>query len=918
MLHGRDQERQVLVDLVEGARAGRAGALVVHGEPGVGKSALLGDLLAGLGDDVQVLRTQCVESEAPLPFAALHRLLRPLGPVLENLPAPQARALGVAFGLVEGEQVEPFLVALATLSALTEAAEEAPVLCVVDDAHWLDETSADALLFATRRLEADRVAMLFAARDGDARSFVADGVPRLGLSGLDDAAVRALLADAAPVPVAPEVADRLLELTGGNPLALLELPAGLTREQLDGTAPLVPHRMSAGRVGEVFAGRYEQLPPEARTFVLVASIDDTGQLAVVQAAAGALGAGPEAAAEAARRSGLVAVVDGRVEMRHPLVRSAVHQAAGAGERERVHLALADVLGAAGDADRRTWHRAAVASVVDAAVPELAADLDGVGARAERRGAYVAAADAYERAVQLRTDDELAARRLFDAARNAWACGHTARAGDLLARARPRAADPLLLADVDRLRGRVEVTVGSAPTAHRIFIDAAREVAAHDQVRALEMAVAAAIAQGHGAGSGASLDPAVIDVRPAPDDPPRVACLKRMLVSTTLDLGDAVAPAIEELHAAQAIGRTITDLDVLGNLGNAALHLGDDASHREFYLLMLTTARARGDAMAVLYALQRLAFSQLLAGHWAELRSSSEEAVSLSLSVGQRALSAAPKAWLLLLSALQGSDRYDDQLAELEALVAAYPPPGILAHPIEHVVRWARAVRAAGGADPVDALHHFSRIELPTLARMVAQDRVDAAVRAGDVERARSWVEDVEGFAGRADWAWAHAAAAFGRARLAEADDAVGPDEVVAAFEASLDHHERARRPYDQARARLAYGEFLRRSQRRVDARVQLRAALNVFEDLGAGPLAERAAQELRATGETARKRDPSTLVQLTPMELKVAELVRQGLSNKEVAGEIWVSPRTVAFHLRNVFAKTGITSRGQLAQLDLA
>ncbi len=913
VLHGRDRERALLTALIDDARGGRAGAIVVHGEPGVGKSSLLREVLAQ-ASEIRVLRTQGMESESPLAFAALQRLLRPVVGVLDRLPMPQARALRVAFGLDEGDQVEPFLVAVATLSILTEAAEERPVVCVVDDAHWLDEASADALLFAVRRLEADRVAVLFAARDGDSRVFAPEGISSITLPGLDDAAVRALLSEVAHGGVAPEVVDRLRAETGGNPLALTELPTALTRDQLEGTAPLPAHLMLTGGVGKVFLARCKRLPARAQTLMLVAVTDDTGNLAVVQRAAAALGAGQDAM-EAAERSGLITVTGDRIEMRHPLVRSAIYPSAGVAARERAHLALADALGWAGDADRQTWHRAAVAGSRDDALVDA---LDEVGARAERRGGYLAAADAYERSALLSVSDPHTARRLFDAARNAWACGHTVRASELVTRARERADDPLLLADIDRLRGRIQVNVGSAPDAHRIFTQAAQAVAAHDQVRALEMAVAAAVAQGHGVSSGAVLDPAVIHVDPSPLDTPRSACLKQLLISTRSSLAGDLRLAIGQLHLAQETGRTLTDLDVLGNLGNAALHVGDDESHHAFYTLMLSTAREAGDAMSVLYALQRLAFSQLLSGKWVELRSSSEEAVALSLSIGQRALSAAPHAWLVLLSALKGREDYDDRLAQVEALVESHPPPGILAHPIQHSIRWAKAVHAAMGAEPAVAEHHFAHMELPTLTMMVAQDRVDAAVRAGDLVQSRTWVRDVEDFAARTDWPWAHAAAAFGQARIAEVDDSAGTDEIVAAFEAALTHHARAERPYDRARTQLAYGEFLRRTQRRVDARSQLRAALSTFEDLDAEPLVARATQELRATGETARKRDPSTLVKLTPMELKVAELVSQGLSNKDVAAQIWVSPRTVAFHLRNVFAKVNVTSRGQLSQLNLS
>ncbi|MDX6300643.1 MAG: hypothetical protein QOF53_1857 [Nocardioidaceae bacterium] len=920
VLHGREVELAHLFALIDRARHGTAGSVVVHGEPGVGKSALLAEILSTVAD-ARVLRTQGLESESPLAFAALHRLLLPILDLVERLPEPQAHALGVAFGQKLGK-VEPFLVAVATLSMLTEAAEEQPLVCVVDDAHWLDAASTDALLFATRRLEADRVAMMFATRDTDDRTFNPEGIASLRLQGLDAASVRALLAEIAAVGVTAEVSDWLLAETGGNPLALVELPTGLSAEQLGGTAPLPSQLALTASVERVFLDRSRRLNTAAQTLMLVAAADDTGQLATVCRAAEALGAGRDAVVEA-ERSGLLVISGDSVTVRHPLVRSAVYQAAGL-ERRDVHLALADALGSLGETDRATWHRAAAADAPD---QDLSTALDDVGARAERRGGYRAAADAYERAAALTTDSLAKARRQLAAARNAWASGQTPRSSRLLSAAREHAEDPLLLADIDRLRGRIAVNLGSAADAHRIFTQAAEQVAVHEPVRALEMAVAAAVARSHGIDSGARLAADTIDVGLSPQDTPRTRCLKHLLVSTRHDIAGDRASAFDELHAAQAVAlgsaNTLADLDLLGNLANAALHLGDDASHRRFYALMLSSARENGDGMAVLYALQRVPFSHYVGGQWAALRNSSEEAVTLGLSVGQPAATAASLAWLTLLAALEGRPDYDERLASLEALVSAHPPVGILAQPVNDLTRWAKGVRALLLGDANGALHQFRQmaaaslpLQLPALMLMSAQDRIDAAVRSDDRSQALAWVDDLEAFAAGTGLPWAQAAATFGRAMTSE-PQAGQVSRVGELFEASLAHHAAADRPYDRAKVQLTYGEHLRRNQQRVDARRHLRAALDTFEDLHAEPLVERAGQELRASGETARKRDPSTALHLTPMELKVAELVSKGLSNKDVAAQCWVSPRTVAFHLRNVFTKTGVTSRGELAQLPL-
>jgi DNA-binding CsgD family transcriptional regulator len=836
----------------------------------------------------------------------------------EQLPTPQARALRVAFGEEDGPSVEPFLVAVATLSMLTTAAEESTLLCVVDDAHWLDAASADALLFAARRLEADRVAVVLAARETGDRTFAPEGIPSLVLSGLDAVAVRALLAENAAVVVSAEVADRLLAETGGNPLALVELPTGLSDAQLAGAAALPPTLVLTARVERVFLDRWRRLTEPAQKLMLVAVADDTGQLATVQRAAAALGAGSPALTEA-ERSGLLHVSGDSVTVRHPLVRSAIYQAATVLERRDVHRALADALGSLEDPDRATWHRAAS---VDGPDEALAAALDDVGMRAERRGGYRAAADAHGRAAALAVDPRARTPRLFAAARNAWSSGQTTRASALLSSAREGTDDPLLLADIDRLRGRIAVNVGSAADAHRIFIHAAERVAAHDPVRALEMAVAVAVAHSHGIDSGASLAEDLIDLEASPQDTPRTRCLKELLGSTRHDIRGDRAAALRKLHLAMetAVGApdTLGDLDLLGNLGNAALHLGDDESHRRFYGLMLSTAREKGDGMSVLYALQRLAFSQYVGGQWAALRSSCEEAVALGLSVGQSALTAAPQAWLTLLAALQGRPDYGERLAALEELLVARPPVGILAQPVVDLGRMGKGIQALLAGDATGALHQLRQMQQPVLTQMAAEDRIVAAVRGDGREEAATWVADLDAFAGGTELSWAEAAADFGRALLSEHGDSGDSRRTRELYDSSLAHHAAADRPYQRARVELAYGEFLRRGQRRVDARTHLRTALEILGDLHAVPLADRAGEELRASGETVRKRNPSTLVQLTPMELKVAQLVASGLSNKDVAAQIWVSPRTVAFHLRNVFAKAGVSSRGELTQLELS
>ncbi|HWL35519.1 MAG TPA: AAA family ATPase [Frankiaceae bacterium] len=904
MLHGREAERARLSALVQEAGQGTAGALVVYGEAGAGKSALLADAVAH-ARGVRVLATQGLESEAPLAFAALHRLLRPVLGSIETLPAPQARALRVAFGDEEGPRVDPFLVALATLGLLTDAAEDVPVLCVVDDAHWLDTASADALLFAARRVHADRIALLFAARRDDPGRFAAEGIPSLELGGLDAAAARTLIAETSGGSVGDDVADRLTEGTGGNPLALVELPGTLTPEQLAGTAPLPPTLHLTAHVEQVFLDRCRRLPAPVQTFVLVAAADDSGQVATVRRAAGLLGI-PDDALRAAEEAGLLEVDGGTVRVRHPLVRTAVYQGATSDERRAAHAALARSLDDAGDADRRAWH---LAGAVDGPDEDVAVALERAAVRAERGGGFAAAAAAYERATELTPSAAGRGPRAFAAARAAWAGGELARARAMAEQARESSDDPRLLADVDRLAGRIEVSVGSAARAERMFSRAARAVAGHDLNRALELAVAAQMLRTYDteAAAGATAEPLPAHLTaPDDDDDPRTRCLKSLLAATA---AAEAGIAAESLRAAVDASEQVHDPDVLGNVGNASLLLGSDEGLRRCYVRVLADARDRGAAMAILYTLPRLGYAHLLGGEWTRLREAANEALDLSASTGQRPLVAMPLAWLTLLASLQGLPEHDDLRARLDAATDQHL--GVLTDPVHDLSLWAAGIRAGHDGDADGAVHHLSGLRLTATTRIATLDRVDAAVHAGDLDLARSWVGEAVDFAERTGWPWALGAARYGEAALAD------PGDAPKLYESALQHYQDADRPYDLARAHLAYGEHLRRAQRRVDARPHLRRALSHFDDLRAEPARARAAQELRASGETARKRDPSTAFTLTPMEMQVAQLVAQGLSNKAVAAQCWISPRTVAFHLRNCFAKTGVTTRGELARLQL-
>ena len=906
MLVGRVGELAALAEVIDAARQGAAGSLVVRGEPGVGKSALL-EQLALTTPRATVLRTQGLEVEAPLAFAALHQLLRPVLSWRDGLPAPQARALRVAFGEEDGPAVEPFLMGIATLGLLTAAAEERLVVCLVDDAHWLDDATADALLFCTRRIDADRVAVVFTVRDGVASRLDSHGLPELVVTGLPAGDARELLDRGLGGLPDDEIADRLIAEAGGNPLALLELPRALSAAQLEGAAPLPAQLRLTERVEGVFLDRVRRLPPAVQSLLLLVATDDTGDLAVLRAAATHFGLPPDTL-NAATGSRLLVTERDAMTLRHPLVRSAVYQAATDDDRRQAHAALAAGLEALGHRDRAAWQRAAATVQPD---PSVVAALELVGQRAQRRGAHTSARAAFERAAALCADPGRRAALTLAAARSAWAGGETTQARGLLADVVGIATDPTLIADLARLRGHIEVNLGSPDLAHRIFVDAASEVLTSDPQRALEMATLAAIMRTYGADSGTRLPGVDLLSVAAPDDAPRTGCLRQMLVSMTRTADRDWRGAGDALAAAIALGDQVDDREILWNLGNCALQLGDDGAQWRFYSVALSRAREAGAVTAVVYALQRLCFSHFLAGDVLALRSSAEEALSLGLTLHQPAMTTPPLAWLTLLAALRGSDEYDDLLRQVEDGVTR-APLGILADPVHDLLRWAKGTHAAAVGDLTGAAHHLTRFRLPALARMATVHRIDAAIRADEPAAAADAVGELADFADATGRRWALAAVAYGRAAM---HGTTSDAEVL--FLEALAHQRSARRPLDEARMHLAYGEWLRRAQRRVDARIHLRHALETFQDVRAEPLVQRATQELRASGETARKRDPSTLVKLTPMELKVAQLASSGLSNKDVAAQVWVSPRTVAFHLRNIFTKAGITSRGELAHLDL-
>jgi DNA-binding CsgD family transcriptional regulator len=918
VLAGRELERAAITALLDTARRGNGGALVVRGVAGSGKSTLLASVVAD-ATDLTVLRTSGVESESPLAFAALQRLLWPLRTRIDGLPDPQQAALRAALGEATGEG-DRFLAFLGALSLLADAADDTPVLAVVDDAHWLDDASAAALLFAARRLQAERVALVFAARDGDSRRFDAPDLPTVALGGVSGATADSLLCgrtgtavdsaddslgDSLGRPaVDPAVRDQLVAATGGNPLALVELSGVLTAAQLAGQSPLATPLPLTGGVERAFLDRYRRLPDPVQRFLLVTAADDTGQLTVVRDAAERLGAGDDALDEA-ERAGLVSVAGDTLSVYHPLVRSAVYRAATSAGRRAAHQALAEALH--DDADRRAWHLAAATDRPD---EQVVAALDAVAQRAAGRGGHEAAAAAWARAAELTAGGAERGRRLHLAASSAWLGAHPSRAAALANAATADVVEPRLRAQLLTLQGQIAWNTRSLNEGYDLILEAAQLAADVDEAMAQQLAMLAAALAAFGARSARPVHPAtLVGAAPAQSPVPARAAsalLQGFAAVAQTDWATAVAAFREAFDLTDA--DPVDDHVVQPNLGVAALLIDDDDRGLRLHEQQLTAARGAGALTMVEHALTRGFLPQIATGAWSEAAAAAAEALPLAASTGQPGLTALPTAELALVAALRGDDAADRHLREASEIRERHPV-GITDGLVVDLTRWACGLRAA--AQPATALHHLEQISAPVVRRLAALDLFDLAVRGGRLDIATAWLEELGAFAEGAPTPASTAAVEHGRAVLSDGEKAERH------FELALAAHAQSPRLPDRARTELALGEHLRRNRRRVDARGHLRAALSHFEQLGALPWADRAAQELRASGETARRRDVSTATDLTAQERQVAGLVRQGLSNRDAAARLFVSPRTIDFHLRNVFSKLGVASRAELTALTL-
>ncbi|HEX5088022.1 MAG TPA: AAA family ATPase [Nocardioides sp.] len=902
MLRGREREQAALRGVVDRAASGQGAALVLRGQPGAGKSALLEDVVA-TETGTTVLRTRGVESEAPLPFAALHRLLRPVLAHLDAIPSPQATALRAAFGESDEPAGDRHLVFLGTLNLLSEVATERPVLAVVDDAHWLDDASSAALLFAARRLDTEAVALLFAVREDERGAFDTPDLAELAISGIDSDAAGSLIDDHAAGPVAAEVRAELVRITEGNPLGLLELTRALHADQLAGRVRLPARLPLTEGVERAFLTRYRQLPAHAQTLMLVAATDDSGRISPITRAATTLGAGPDAL-DLAEESGLLREDDGVLVLCHPLVRSAVYGAATSSRRRQAHRALADALVGTPEEDRRAWH---LAASVDGPDEEVVAALDEAAARARRRGGHEAAAAASTRAAELTTDPHDRATRLLAAAASSLAAGRPSQTSQLVRAALLDATDPLLRVELMQLQGQVEWNTRSLDDGYRIVCRAAETAAPHDPARARVLAMLAASLASFGARAGDAPDPATIAPPPAPGAPPVEQVAAHLLDGfSAVSRGDW-ATASAQLRRAWDTPVGVDAPPLLhSNLAIATMHLGDDERAIGLHDQQLRQAREAGAVNMVEHALTRGAVFRIATGAWAEADSMAHEALLLDRNLGLDELVALPLAEIAVVAALRGAPHAAERLHELETALEQHPPRGVVAGLVTELTHWAAARQA--DVAPLTALHHLEQLRLPVVRWLTAIDRVETAVRADRSDLAAAWLEELGDFADGAAMPWARAA--FHHCRAARG----GPD-VEGELRTALEWHASSPRVPARARTQLALGEHLRRSRRRTDARVPLREALDTFESLGATFWAERARQELRASGETARRGAEVVASALTAQEVQVAALVRQGLSNKDAAARLFISPRTVDFHLRNVYTKLGISSRTELVAL---
>jgi DNA-binding CsgD family transcriptional regulator len=893
-LVNRESEREHLDELLGGVRAGHSAALVLRGEAGVGKTALL-RYAAGQASGFRVAHIAGVEAEMELPFAGVHQLCAPMLDRLDVLPAPQREALRVALGIATGSPPDRFLISLATLSLLSAVAEERPQLCLVDDAQWLDGASAQILTFVARRLVAESMAIVFVVREPAGRHF--EGLPQLRVHGLDDGAAQTLLTRAIPGRIDARVRDRIVADARGNALALLELPRGMSAADLAGGFEDPAVADVPGRLEDHYLRRMEALPEAAQRFLLLAAADPVGDPALVWRAAGNLGIGIDVLRPA--EDAELLTVGARVRFRHPLVRSAVYRAASSADRRAVHRALADATDARSDADRRAWHRAAAAAGLD---EDVASELERSADRASARGGLAAAAAFLRRSVALTPNRDRRAERALAAAQASLQAGAFDRALEMLATVERAPLDGLQRARVDLLRGQIAFGQGAAGDAAALLLAAAQRLERLDLALAREtylFACGAAMFGGPPSGDDLLAAGRAVRALPPPTGSPRAA--DTLLDGIALLVTDGRAPAAPTLlRATSAFSGDDVPVDEClrcSPFATAAPNaLWDDDGVRALCTRQLQIARDAGALGQVPVHLYALGNAAARGGDFAASASHIAEANAITEATGTSSL---PYTEMLVL-AMRGNEAATVSLIERTSKQLASAGQGIAAT----VAHWAVAILYNGlgryGDARTAAVDMFAAMwSLPEL--------VESAARTGAADVARDAVERLTETTRPASTDWGLGVEARSRALVSEGAVA------ERLYRDAVERLRRTKLRADLARAHLLYGEWLRREARRKEAREQLQTAHGLFIDMGMEAFAGRARRELLATGETLRKGRAETRDELTPQERQIALLARDGLSNPEIGAQLFLSPRTVEWHLRKVFAKLGIHSRRGLA-----
>ena len=904
-LLGRGDERDQVDRVLAAARQGLSGVLVLRGEPGIGKTALL-DYAVNTAADLEVARVEAVESEMELGFAGLHQLLLPYLGTLASLPPPQRDALSSAFGLQHRGPPDRFLVALATLTLLAHAASERGLLCVVDDAQWLDRESAAVLVFVARRLHADAIAFLLAVREPADRPTGFAGLPGISLPGLAAPQARQLLSAVGDLD--DGVATRIVAQTRGNPLALIEMGRELTPGQLAGVAPL-PELLPLGRRLEArFLRQTRHLPASTQTLLRAAAAEPTGDPALLWRAGHDLGFTPDAASPAQAEDLLI--LGPVIRFRHPLVRSAIYHSATLAERRRIHRALAAATDPGQDPDRRAWHLSEAAVEPD---EDVAAGLERAADRAMTRGGWAASAAFLTRAAVLSPDPAPRARRLLAAARAESTAGAPEKAQILLDRSRDEAGDPFQDGLAKRAQGAIHRALNQPADAAAVLLAAATELAPLD-VRlargALLDALSAASVSGPLALGGATEAEIAAAARAAPLPAGQAAGLGDLLLDAhaalILDGHRAAAPLV--LDATSALRRNRSEsAEMLGWLDagcRATGALGDDDALHELASRMERQARHQGALAALAGALVYSGVAAIFAGALDEAQARFTEREAIEAARG-----ADCRLGNLIVAAWRGHENETRAGAGAVAAAARSQGQGWRLTWVEYarcvlelsLGRYQEAMAAAP--------HAFEENRL--VSAFAWADYVEAAVRCGDGDAAGEVLARFTGRVGAGSPPMALGLLARSRALLARDQEA----EVL--YTEALDRLARCPSATHLARTHLLYGEWLRRRKRRAEARDHLRAASAQFEAMGAAAFAERARLELVATGENARKRSPETRNYLTPQETQIATLASRGATNPEIASRLFISPSTVNYHLRKVFRKLDVSSRRDLARVSL-